>query len=100
MVKHVILWQLKDEFNEENKIIIKQNAKTAIEGLLGKIDGLVSINVNVARLDSSNADMMLDTTFESEEALKAYQTHPLHKEAADKFVRPFTKCRLCLDYEV
>ncbi len=98
MIKHVILWKLKDMPDSE-KETVKANAKAALEGLLGKVPGLTEIKVNISGLESSNADMMLDSTLENEEALKGYQKHPLHVEAANGFVRPFTETRLCLDYE-
>jgi hypothetical protein len=96
MVKHVILWKLKEDVNKEE---VKTNAKRELESLQGKIDGLVSIKVNTCGLASSNADMMLDSLFVSEEALKAYAVHPAHQAAANNFVRPFTSERLCLDFE-
>lgn len=99
MVKHVILWQLKDEFSKEEKEKIKIEAKESLEGLMGKIEGLLEIKLNIVGLESSNADMMLDSSFESEAALKGYAVHPEHVKAADTFVRPFTKSRLCLDFE-
>ena len=43
---------------------------------------------------------MLDSTFENEEALKGYAVHPAHVEVADNNVRPFTKSRACMDFEV
>jgi hypothetical protein len=43
---------------------------------------------------------MLDSTFESEAALKAYAVHPAHTEVANRDVRPYTQTRLCLDFEV
>lgn len=97
MVKHVILWQLKDEI--ENKDQVLSEAKISLEGLKGRIDGLIDIKLNIVPLASSNADMMLDSTFVSEEALKEYQTHPDHVFVADHFIRPYTKARLCLDFE-
>ena len=51
-------------------------------------------------LASSNADLMLDSTFESEDALKNYAVHPAHVEVADTLVRPFTAQRSCLDFEI
>ena len=99
MVKHVVLWQLKDEFSKEEKEKIKIEAKESLEGLMGKIEGLLEIKLNIVGLESSNADMMLDSSFESEAALKGYAVHPEHVKAADTFVRPFTKSRLCLDFE-
>lgn len=100
MVKHVILWQLKDEYSGEHKEQIKQEIKTGLEGLKGKIPGLVDIQVHISGLSSSNADLMLDTVFENEEALKGYGVHPAHVKVADASVRPYTKVRICMDYEV
>lgn len=100
MVKHIILWNLKDEFSAEEKAEIKQGIKEGLEGLQGKIEGLIDIKVNTNGLSSSTADLMLDSTFESEEALKFYASHPLHQEVANGKVRPYTKQRSCLDFEV
>ena len=100
MVKHVILWQLKDEFSEEEKVTIKAGIKEGLESLKGKIPGLVDIHVQTEYLASSTAEVMLDSTFESEEALKGYSTHPEHVKVADEKVRPYTKNRSCLDYIV
>ena len=100
MVKHIILWQLKDEYSDAEKADIKAGIKASLEGLAGQIPGLVEIHVNINGLPSSTADVMLDTTFESAEALKGYSVHPAHVAVADGKVRPYTKTRVCLDYEV
>lgn len=91
MVKHVILWQLKDELSAEEKSAVKAGIKEGLESLSGKIPGLVDIHVNIDALPSSNADLMLDTTFESAEALKGYSTHPAHVAVANSKVRPYYK---------
>ncbi len=100
MVKHVILWQLKDELSEEEKENVKDGIKEGLESLQGKIPGLIDIKVNKKGLESSNADVMLDSTFEDEAALKGYAVHPEHVAVADGKVRPYTKNRVCLDFEV
>lgn len=97
MVKHIILWTLKDS---ENKEEIKANIKSGLEGLMGKIQGLESIKVYTNGLASSNADLMLDSTFVDEAALKSYAVHPDHVQVADTLVRPFTATRNCLDFEI
>ncbi len=99
MVKHIILWTLK-ECPENEKQQIKKNIKENLEGLMGKIDGLSEIKVYIDGLASSNADLMLDSTFESDAALKGYAVHPDHVYVADTFVRPFTATRSCLDFEI
>lgn len=98
MVKHVILWKLKDEFASSEEV--KIGIKSGLEGLLGQIPGLVEIHVQIQSLTSSNADVMLDSTFVDEDALKIYATHPAHVAVADKNVRPYTQVRLCLDYKI
>ena len=100
MVKHIILWQLKDELSDAEKAAVKAGIKEGLEGLAGKIPGLVEIHVNANGLPSSNADVMLDTTFTDAASLKGYSTHPAHVAVADSKVRPYYKTRVFLDYEV
>jgi len=100
MVKHIILWTLKDEYTKEQKENIKLGIKEGLEGLAGKIPGLIDIKVQIECLASSNAEVMLDSTFTDEAALKGYSVHPLHVEVANTKVRPYTATRSCLDFEV
>ena len=44
MVKHIILWKLKEEFSEEEKKQIKAGIKEGLEGLAGQIPGMTEIN--------------------------------------------------------
>ncbi len=97
MVKHIILWKLKDEHNNET---VKQGIKTGLEGLMGVIPGLVEISVQIEKLPSSTVDVMLYSVFESAEALAGYSKHPEHVRVADTFVRPYTAVRSCIDFEV
>lgn len=96
MVKHIILWTLKDEFNNDQ---VKKEMKESLEGLKGVVPGLLEIEVQIEKLDSSNVDVMLYSVLESEEALKGYAVHPAHVEVADTKVRPFTATRACIDFE-
>ncbi len=100
MVKHIILWTLNPELSEDEKKNIKAGIKAGLEGLVGKVPGLLEVKVNVdGRLDSSNCDVMLDSTLESVEALKGYAVHPEHVAVANTKVRPYTVQRTCLDFE-
>jgi hypothetical protein len=101
MVKHIILWTLNPELSEDEKQQVKQGIKQGLEGLIGKVPGLLDVKVNIdGRLASSNADVMLDSMLESEEALKGYAQHPDHVEVANTKVRPYTVQRSCLDFEI
>lgn len=99
MVKHIILWTLKEELTAAEKAEVKAGIKAGLEGLAGKIPGLLEIRVHTEGLPSSNADLMLDSSFVDEAALKAYAVHPDHVAVADGKVRPYTAVRCCLDYE-
>lgn len=100
MIKHIILWTLKDELSAEEKEKIKLSIKEGLEGLKGKIPGLLEIKVQIDKLGSSNADLMLDSTFVDEESLKTYAVHPEHLAVANGRVRPYTATRTCMDYEI
>ena len=96
MVKHIILWRLKEEYNTDD---VKIGIKNGLESLFGVVPGLLEIKVQTEVLPSSNADVMLFSVFESAEALKGYAVHPEHVRVADTFVRPYTATRTCIDFE-
>ena len=101
MIKHVILWTLNPELSDSEKNEVKKNIKSGLEGLVGVVPGLIELTVHIdGRLVSSNADLMLDSTLESEEALKGYACHPAHVAVANEKVRPYTVQRSCLDFEI
>ena len=100
MVKHIILWKIKEEKTAEEKQQIKENVKKGLEGLLGQVPGLTECHVQIEALASSTADILLVSTFTDEEALTAYKTHSAHVEVADTYVRPFMEVRMCLDFLV
>ena len=97
MVKHMIIWKLKDELTDKAATALA--IKTALEGLVGKIDGLQSMSILTEGFPCSAGDIMMDSTFESLTALEAYQTHPLHQEIANGLVRPAVSQRLSFDYD-
>ena len=99
MIRHMIIWTLKDEYSAEEKAEIKKGIKNGLEGLQGRIPGMLNIRVVSEGLDSSNTDLMLDALFENVEALRGYSVNPLHQAVANEKVRPYTKIRSCFDFE-
>lgn len=100
MVKHIIIWTLKDCYSTEEKAKIAGGIKENVESLKGKIDGIVDIRVQTEHLPSSTGDVLLDSTFTDESSLRAYATHPEHVTVANRDVRPFVATRSCLDFEI
>ena len=99
MVKHIIIWNFKEEYSQAEKAENAAKIKAGLEGLMGKIDGLTEIKVYTNPLESSNGDLILDSTFVDEAALKGYQTNPKHVEVAT-FVRSVVADRKCIDFEI
>lgn len=97
MLKHVIMWQLKEEFSGDEKVAIKRDIKEGLEAMNGKIDGLESVEVIIEGINSSSADVMLITTIE-ESALEEYSCFPEHKKVAVEKIRPFVQSKLVMDY--
>ncbi len=101
MVKHIILWKLRSELTDAEKREKALAIKQGLESLKGQVPGLLDIHVQIdGRLETSNADIMLDSTLDSFDSLKGYAVHPAHVAVANGVVRPNTELRTCLDYEV
>lgn len=97
MVRHIVTWNYKDEISEDKN---KENAlkvKAELESLSQYITGVVELKVYINVLSSSNKDILLNSLFESEQALAAYQVHPEHKRVS-AFVGSVTQNRVCIDY--
>lgn len=99
MVKHIVMWKLKDEAHGNNKATNAQIIKEKLEALNGKIDGLLKAEVGVDFLGGGNFDVVLYSEVASREALDAYQQHPLH-QAVLPFIREAVSDRKAVDFEV
>ena len=100
MVKHIVLWKLKEEANGQGKEANAAAIKQKLESLKGKIEGLIEIEVGIDFLHSpESADIVLYSTFENKAALDFYQQHPLHKEIMP-FIGESRSERRVADYEV
>ncbi len=100
MIKHVNLWKFRESLSPEEKDSVRQGMKEAFERLPGVIPGMIDCVIRTELGPKSNADCMMECTFESMEALDAYRGNPLHQDIAVNKVRPFTIDRLGADFEV
>ena len=100
LVRHVIIWQMKDGLGEAGSTAVKNEIKQKLEALVGVIDGLKEVKVITDVMDSSNADLMLDCLLEDEKALRDYAVHPAHVAVKDGLIMPNVKSRVCIDYHL
>ena len=98
MVRHIVLWNFVEGLSDAEKAEAGEKMKALLEPIQELIPGAVEIQVVPNQLASSNRDIALISTFETVEALSAYQNHPAHVEAG-KYVRNVTCDRICMDYE-
>ena len=97
MVRHIVAWNYKEGLTESENKANALKIKTELEALAGCIDGIIEIKVYAETLKSGNRDVVLNSLFESREALAAYQIHPEHKKVSE-FVRTVMQDRACIDY--
>lgn len=101
MIKHIVMWQVKEHEVHGSKEAVIEKMKGALEGLKGKIEGLIDIEVG-RNFNTSEAayDVVLYSTFTSKEALEGYQKHPLHVAVGQDLVRQVAISRVVVDYEI
>jgi hypothetical protein len=96
MLKHVVTWNVKDK---TQKAAHCARAKEALEGLRGKIPGLVAIECGSdIGSGSAAADFILLSEFTDAAALALYQDHPLHLVAKQVVAAVMTD-RRTVDWE-
>jgi len=92
MIKHIVIWKMKDEVTAGQK----QEMKARLEALAGRIPELLKIEVGI---DAGNGTMSLYSEFSSADDLAVYQAHPDH-QAVVGFVKPLVAVRSVADYEI
>ena len=75
MIRHIVMFKIKDEFKSEIPQLVKN-----FYGMKGKIEGLLELEVGTDFLGSERSyHLALTCTFDNEEHFKAYVDHPVHK---------------------
>lgn len=97
LIRHIVSWNFKEGLTEEEKCQNGQAMKEQLEALATIIPGVISIEVRTDLLAASNRAIVLNSLFESEETLAAYQIHPEHVQVSN-FVGTFAADRTCIDY--
>jgi len=100
MIKHIVMWKLKDFAEGAAKSENAQKIKVALEGLKGRIKEVRTLEVGVNFNDSADSyDIALYSEFASKEDLKRYQHHPEHIKVGD-FVINLRLDRKVVDYQI
>jgi Stress responsive A/B Barrel Domain len=96
MIKHVVVWKIKDP---TQKAAHAKAVKRALESLRGHIPGMLAIEVGIdIGYDAQAEDVALYAEFADRVALDVYQQHPLHQDAK-AIVSVLTTARRAIDWE-
>ena len=93
MVKHIVLFKLKEQKNREA-------ALNALNGMKGKIEGLIDLEAGADFLGSERSfDIALICTLKDRAALDFYQAHPVH-QPVKKLMAELRESSVAVDYEI
>ncbi len=96
MLKHVVVWKIKDPASKAQHAAI---VKAQLESMRGRIPGLLAIESGIdIGYDPEAHDLVLYTEFTDRAALDGYQQHPLHVEVK-KVIGPLLCARHAIDWE-
>lgn len=100
MIKHIVMWTLKEE---AEGAVASENAakmKEMLEALNGKIEVLKHLEVSADVFESApECNIVLYSEFESKEDLQTYAVHPLHQECVS-FIKKIVSSRSVIDYVI
>ena len=99
MVKHIVLFKLKDEVPETDKLVVMNKFKEAIEALPANISVIRKIEVGLNMNPGESWHIALYSEFDNLDDVKFYATHPDHV-AAGKIIAEAKESRSCVDYEI
>ena len=95
MIRHIVLYKIKDEFKEEIPELVRN-----FYGMKGRIEGMLDEEAGADILHSDRSyDLALITVFESREAFDAYQTHPVHMPVK-KRMHEVRSASVACDFEI
>lgn len=100
MIRHVVIWRLKPEAKRLDGIENQARIERNFEAMRAAVPGLLrlELGINEAKVADA-ADLMLLAEFDSWEALRGYEQHPLHDELRT-LIGPLRTERRLLDYEI
>jgi len=97
MIKHIVMWKLKDENKIKNAALLKKKL-LALKDQIKEIKE-IEVGINSQEASSENYDVVLVSEFLSMEELNKYTVHPTHQDLV-KYVKTIRDIRTAVDYEI
>lgn len=99
MVKHIVLFKLREDVPAEQRLEAMRSFKAAIEALPERISCIRKVEVGLNVNPSEAWNIALYSEFDSLDDVKRYAVHPDHV-AAGKLLAEVKESRACVDYEI
>jgi len=100
MIKHIVMWKLKDHAEGADKAANAIQMKGLLDGCAALVPGILKFETAIAQPGlEATYDVVLYSEFASRSALDAYQEHPQHV-AVKPFIGAVREARQCMDYEI
>lgn len=100
MLKHIVMWKLKDHAEGADRAANAAEMKRRLDACAGIVPGMGTFEVTLAQPGlEATCDVVLYAEFDDRDALAAYASHPAHKAVAP-FIGAIRDARQCMDYEV
>ncbi|MGN6668524.1 MAG: Dabb family protein [Trinickia sp.] len=100
MIRHIVMWKLKESALGASRAENAVKLKERLEGCRDIVPGILHLEVGLAAPGlESTYDVVLLSDFANRAALDAYQVHPTH-QALKEFIGAVRESRECVDYEV
>lgn len=100
MVRHIVMFKLKEFASPAEKQAKLDEIKTRLEALIDKIDVLRKIEVKFNCNPEESWDLILITELDSLADVNTYANHPEHVAVAKGIIGPVKADRACVDYEM
>jgi quinol monooxygenase YgiN len=99
MIKHIVLWKLKDQAEGGDRLANAAKMKSMLDACANLVPGILKFEVALAQPGlEATYDIILYSEFADKAALDAYQEHPQHV-ALKPFFGAVRDARQCMDYE-
>ena len=99
MIRHIVMFKLKEFATPADKQAKMQEIKTGLEALIDKIEVLRMIRVDFNVNPAETWDIILTTELDTLEDVSTYANHPEHVAVAKGIIGPVKADRACVDYE-
>lgn len=99
MIHHVVMWRLRDEAKRDELLVLSERLQRNVRAMRDSVPGLIRLELATNQKPVSDAaDLLLYSEFESWQALRSYEVHPLHDELRG-LIGPMRIERRVVDYE-